>query len=330
MAKVSVITPVFRAEKYVERCARSLMEQTLNDMEFIFIDDCGGDESMNIVKRVVLEYPERKSHVKILYNEKNMGSASTRNRGLDVATGDYITFLDADDWFDKDGLDRMYNFMTTNNLEIGYSGSILENEGGRHVAYMQPAFFDLKQTRRAMVKCKISTQPCNKMFKLALLERTGERFVDGADMAEDKSLNIRLFLQADRIACLNDEPYYHYNIDNSESISHFKDNTYKLVRNFEASNKNLQAVLKTIERLQLQEIYHEEIIMLKLATKSYLVKGRYDKALINRWVNMYPECNSRKYIFNQEGPRSMKVAEWLLAHRFIFFYRWITRYKPIV
>lgn len=327
MVKVSVITPVYHAAQYIERCVRSLMEQTLDDIEYIFIDDCGGDDSMDIVKRVIQEYSERMSQVKLLYNGKNMGSASTRNRGLDVATGEYITFLDADDWFDKDGIECMYTFMTFNHLDAGYSGLIKEYSDGNSMQVTQPKYNSLDEVRQAILRGKLLNNPCNKMYKRELLTKTGEKFVDGADMAEDKSLNIRLFLQANRIDCYPNAPYYHYNLGNSSSICHYKGDNGKLLKNLNAEIANLHKVLDTISSLGYESKYYKEVMLLKLGAKSILLKNGYKKELLRRWINLYPESN--KYIFLQNSRKAIKISEWLLAHHMYFLYKITTNYIPI-
>lgn len=82
MAQVTIIVPIYRVEQYIEQCARSLMEQTLQDVEYIFVDDCTPDNSIEILQRVLNDYPDRKAQVKVLHNEKNKGLPRTRRVGL--------------------------------------------------------------------------------------------------------------------------------------------------------------------------------------------------------------------------------------------------------
>ena len=82
MPKVSVIIAVYGAEKYIEKCARSLFEQTLNDIEYIFVDDCTPDKSMDILISVLSDYPNRKNQVKIIHNETNLKQGRTRAVGI--------------------------------------------------------------------------------------------------------------------------------------------------------------------------------------------------------------------------------------------------------
>lgn len=90
MSKVSVIVPVYKVEKYIERCARSLFNQTLDDIEYIFVDDCSPDRSIEILNQVIGDYPRRKDQVQIIHHASNQGLALARQTGLKAATGEYI------------------------------------------------------------------------------------------------------------------------------------------------------------------------------------------------------------------------------------------------
>ena len=85
--KLSVVVPVYNVSKFIERCARSLFEQTLDDIEFIFVDDCSPDDSIDILRRVMLDYPERKDNIHIIRHSINKGLPAARNSGLSTARG---------------------------------------------------------------------------------------------------------------------------------------------------------------------------------------------------------------------------------------------------
>ena len=85
MSKVSVVIPVYGVEKYIERCARSLFEQTLDDMEFIFVNDCTLDNSVEILENVLSEYPSRKTQTTILHHHCNLGLPQARKTGIDFS-----------------------------------------------------------------------------------------------------------------------------------------------------------------------------------------------------------------------------------------------------
>lgn len=115
MPKVSVIVPIFRVEQYIARCARSLFEQTLDDIEFVFVNDCTPDDSISILNGIIDEYPSRKPFVKLVSHSSNKGPAITRKTGLEAASGEYIAFCDSDDWVS----DSMYELLYGKAVETG-------------------------------------------------------------------------------------------------------------------------------------------------------------------------------------------------------------------
>src|SRR5574344_2940798 len=118
MPKVSIIIPIYNVEKYIERCARSLFEQTEEDLEFIFVNDVTPDNSIQILNNVIKDYPSRKHQIKILENEKNLGVAETRLKGIMEASGEYIIHCDSDDWVDRDIYRMLYEKAKAEDLDI--------------------------------------------------------------------------------------------------------------------------------------------------------------------------------------------------------------------
>ena len=118
MAKISVIIPVYNCEKFIEKCLQSLVNQTLTDIEIILVNDGSTDNSQKII--------EKFSDTRIkLINKKNGGQSSARNVGLDVANGEYIGFIDSDDWVDSDFFEKLYNTAKKYNADISISNFFL-------------------------------------------------------------------------------------------------------------------------------------------------------------------------------------------------------------
>lgn len=107
--KVSVLIPVYGVEKYIERCARSLFDQTMKDgIEFIFTNDCTKDRSIEILNQVLTEYPNRRHQVRIINHDTNQGLAVARVTGVKAARGEYVIHCDSDDWVEPDMYELMY------------------------------------------------------------------------------------------------------------------------------------------------------------------------------------------------------------------------------
>ena len=108
MIKISIIIAVYNCEKYIEACVRSLFEQTLNDIEYVFVNDATPDISITVLEKVIEDYPTRKPFIKIINLERNGGVSNARRIGIENATGEYVIHADSDDWVDKDMYERLY------------------------------------------------------------------------------------------------------------------------------------------------------------------------------------------------------------------------------
>ena len=113
MAKVSVIIPVYNVEKYLRQCLDSVVNQTLKDIEIICVDDGSSDNSLNILK----EYAANDDRF-IILEQKNQGAGAARNKGLEVAKGEYLYFIDGDDFLQRDALEKIYCRITETNSDI--------------------------------------------------------------------------------------------------------------------------------------------------------------------------------------------------------------------
>lgn len=124
MVKVSVIVPVYNTESMLENCIESLLAQTLKDIEIIFIDDKSTDSSLDILRG----YQKKDQRIVVICNEENIGAALSRNRGLDIAKGRYIQFVDSDDYLEPDALENLYTLSEQHNSEMCYLGMYLHIE----------------------------------------------------------------------------------------------------------------------------------------------------------------------------------------------------------
>jgi glycosyltransferase involved in cell wall biosynthesis len=122
--KVSILVPVYGVEKYIERCARSLFGQTYEDLEFVFVDDCSPDRSIAILRQVMERYPKRRSQIKIIHHQVNEGVAAARKTAITHASGDFLMFVDADDYISLEATSLLVNIQKTSAADI-VSGDVL-------------------------------------------------------------------------------------------------------------------------------------------------------------------------------------------------------------
>lgn len=124
--KVSIITPTFNSEKFLESTIKSVLEQGFENFEMIIVDDCSTDETIKIAKK----YSEKDKRIKVIKLEKNSGAAIARNTALEIAEGQYIAFLDSDDLWKKNKLRKQIDFMKKDNIGFSFTGYELISEEG--------------------------------------------------------------------------------------------------------------------------------------------------------------------------------------------------------
>ena len=119
MVKVSVIVPVYNNEEYLDKCLSSLTEQSLDDIEIICVNDGSSDSSLDILNRY-----EQKDNRIVVLSQENQGAGASRNNGIDIANGEYISFVDADDWLEENALKKLYENAVRNNSDVVLFNSV--------------------------------------------------------------------------------------------------------------------------------------------------------------------------------------------------------------
>lgn len=247
MPKVSVIIPVYGVEKYIERCANSLFAQTLDSLEFIFIDDCTPDNSIEILNKIVeenrLHIAEMGWTVKIVRMPTNSGLAAVRQHGVQLATGDYVIHCDSDDWVTTDIYERLYNKAIETNADISMCRTC-RTDGVIHNfdPYVRFTNDKVKYMNWMLQGKGVSRSLCVKLIKRTLY--TDNPFVyPVADMGEDETVSLQAIYYANKYVLIN-EPLYYYYI-NPVSITRTI-NIELIVKRFLGKKANLEIVEKFI------------------------------------------------------------------------------------
>lgn len=105
---ISILVPIYKVEKFIQKCVISLFEQTYSNIEYVFVDDCSPDGSIDLLKKIVLKYPNKKNNIKIIHHKENKGLAEARNTALKNATGEYIIHIDSDDYIEYNTVELLY------------------------------------------------------------------------------------------------------------------------------------------------------------------------------------------------------------------------------
>lgn len=301
--KVSVIIPIFKVSKFIKRCVCSLFEQTLKDVEYIFVDDASPDDSIDILKSCIERYPERKEHVQILTHEQNRGLPAARNTGLSIAIGEYVFHCDSDDFVEKDMLEKMYNAAKEKDADIVYCDFYLSFE--KNERYMScPSY----ETASDMLKVgllggNMKYNVWNKLVKRSLYTDNNITFPAGHAMGEDMTM-IRLAVCANSVAYVP-KAFYHYVKLNANAYSATMSERHKIDIRFNVD--------QTVEFLQ-NKFGHKlekEIAFFKLNTKlPFLITD--DETQYEVWKEWWPEAN--KYIcHNKAQAFRTRLMQWFAA-----------------
>ena len=237
MVKISVIVPVYNVEKYLKKCLNSLINQTLNDIEIICVDDGSTDSSIEILKEF-----ELKDDRIIVISQKNEGAATSRNKGINLAKGEYISFVDSDDWLELDAFEKLYANAKSNDSDIVLFNSVeIHSDKTKNRIYFKSEdtidynnfVFDFNYNKRLILNGMFVIW--SKIYKTSFLKENNLCFYNHP-IFNDVQFHIESMIFAEKISYLPEILYY-YNKLNVNSIQSQKNNSNKRLVIFEIFNQ---------------------------------------------------------------------------------------------
>lgn len=241
---LSCIVPVYKAEKYLSRCIESVLSQTYQDFELILVDDGSPDDSSTICDNYSTNY----NRIKVIH-KSNGGVSSARNEGLKAATGEWVCFLDSDDWIENDCFKLLLESAEKNNADLVVCGIKMGDKDGYSESFSTESNFSIS-SRENWLSCFSEYRkrndryiclhsPCGKLYKKSILE--GLSFDSSMKYAEDYKFNLDVYGRISNVAFIKDTLYFYFSnpdsVTNSFNIlsivNHFQtvDLTYIFFRN---------------------------------------------------------------------------------------------------
>lgn len=207
--KISVIVPIYKVENYLYRCIDSLLEQTFSDFELILVDDGSPDDCPKICD----EYEKKDNRVKVLHKE-NGGLSDARNAGLNIATGEYVAFVDSDDWVASDYLEVLFRTITREKADICECEVVRTNGRNEIPKYSEIInVYSQQDALELLIQEKVFHQYVwNKLYRRSVL--AGISFPKGK-INEDEFWTYQVFGKADLVVSINQPLYYYYQRDDS-------------------------------------------------------------------------------------------------------------------
>lgn len=295
--KVSVIVPVYNVEKFIDKCLNSLVNQTLKEIEIIVVNDGSPDNSQKIIDEYVKKYPNKiKSFIK-----ENGGQGSARNMGMEKAVGEYISFVDSDDWLDLNTLEKMYNLAKKDKSDIVICDMVdhYSNYTIYHNCTKYNSVFE------------VTPSACNKIFRKELIKDF--RFLSKL-WYEDFDFTTKILFNTNKISNIS-EGFYHCNCGHESTM------------NNNNSKKNLDMIIvieDIIDYLKKNDKYDKNIVsylifnhILITTINRVAIQKSIDKKDVIRQLIKYSKDNIsdyRRQTFYKNISRNRKIIAWLNYH----------------
>ena len=295
--KVSVIVPVYNVEKFIDKCLNSLVNQTLKEIEIIVVNDGSSDNSQKIIDEYVKKYPNKiKSFIK-----ENGGQGSARNMGMEKAVGEYISFVDSDDWLDLNTLEKMYNLAKKDKSDIVICDMVdhYSNYTIYHNCTKYNSVFE------------VTPSACNKIFRKELIKDF--RFLSKL-WYEDFDFTTKILFNTNKISNIS-EGFYHCNCGHESTM------------NNNNSKKNLDMIIvieDIIDYLKKNDKYDRNIVsylifnhILITTINRVAIQKSIDKKDVIRQLIKYSKDNIsdyRRQTFYKNISRNRKIIAWLNYH----------------
>ncbi len=318
---VSVIVPLYNAEKYIEETMESILNQTYKNIEIVIVDDGSKDQSSSIVKNFKKKYPEQIQYIL----QENQGVSVARNTGIENANGEYISFLDSDDLWHSTKIEKQIESMHKNNMNACYCGFMnFYEETGEKVE--NTTNFVKGNMTKAFLTHQVFAQTSTWIFKKSIVMNHNIRFTPGCSWGEDLEFLFKLMSVTN--VCYVDEYLTYYRILSGGSLSsNYKDYELKTTKELEVFNRMKDWIhhkskdLITNDSTELIEILETYLFPYTVINNACIyIKGhpKLDKSkvqLIKSDIKKY--CRK---IYSKNGKRSKKLYAmlWFVRIKFLF------------
>lgn len=261
---VSILVPIYRVEKYIERCTRSLFEQTYPNLEFIFVDDASPDKSVEFLQQVLKLYPKWELNTRIIYHEKNRGLAAARNTLVDNCKGEFLVHVDSDDWIEPNAIELLVKKQLETDADmvtgLFYRHTLYEGNEiiTKEVSPLKGK--NRKETLKTMLEYGSVVATWNRLIRRSLYHQHNIRCIEGIDAGEDVLITPRLVYYSQKVATCNAFTY-HYNQCNSNSYVN------SLPNNWDMQHQLIQATLLNVDFFKDKETFLYEAMDKQLAIR---------------------------------------------------------------
>lgn len=232
---ISVLLPAYNVEKYIAKCLETVINQTYKNIEIIIVDDCSPDSSGLIAE----EFSKKDSRIKVIHHKENQGLSAARNTGIDNSNGEYITFIDSDDWVSKDYVEYLYKIITETESDIAMVKSFFTSRFTEQVKVDKIYSITPEDMLCDFLYNRIHVGVWNRLYKRTIIG--DNRFRLESLTGEGMQFNTQIIPKAKKIG-VGLKRVYTYNVDNDTSATkkpNLKKQSYGAVENLDYIKKNL-------------------------------------------------------------------------------------------
>ena len=222
---VSILIPVYCVEKYVERCVVSLMEQTYENIEYVFVDDCSPDKSIAIITSLIDRYPKRKEHTILLRHEHNKGLSAARNTAVTNCSGAFVLHVDSDDYLEVTAVEKLVNKQLEGDSDIITGQAMCINKGNSFILE-RPLFDSHDDFVVDMIRPSIHHTIWGRLIRKSLYLDNSIKAVEGVNIGEDLQVMTQLSFYAQKCESVWDIVYYYDCTNDSSYMSRYDINHF--------------------------------------------------------------------------------------------------------
>ena len=296
-AKVTIGVRCYNAAKYIERCARSLFEQTYTNCDFLFVDDCSKDNTVEKIKEIASEYPEREAQVRIIKREENGNRACCLNTVLDNIEGEFFTLVDSDDYLQTNAIEEFCKKQTSSDADMVLCEmKHLWNDHTSSVSLND--YTSGKELSLAQLGFKARWCVCGSLIRASLVT-PDIRCIPGANMGEDFSIEVRLSYKAGNVTTLHKALYVYERTNENSSMFSFNE-TYR--RQFDENKELLNNYYSYKGEEYMNAWYHTRVKSLIEDVKMVCRAGGHDEFYKDRVrrIRSINKTHKRFYSFNYQ------------------------------
>ena len=251
--KLSVIIAVYNTEKYVEKCLDSLLSQTYSNIELVVVNDCSTDGSLKILKK----YDKKYDNIILIDNKQNKGLSYSRNVGLENASGEYIGYIDSDDYIDPNYYEKLMKAIVKEKSDVAIADMKIVYEDGSFPDHVTRGC-DGDVTKLNIVKNGLAASACNKVFKRELISKYP--FSEGK-LNEDLAVILPAIISANKISYVEKTYYYYVQRGGSIQNSRFSDRRFDIFYGVELTLKRIKGC-QNYNKISQAIIYEQLIVLL--------------------------------------------------------------------